>query len=201
MPDKLISKIELLETLLLSGLFILLFNIDVFIRFLSGQGSTSYDYFNEKLREYIDTPLDWLSENLFTAGITTFILWAIFGIICYSVLYFFIDVESEVTDTLEIGDDYVHPAYENANIYRHVLIKNTFILLGTTALIVLVLTLAFKIFIPFMSTNILLALYDSANMISTVWYILLAYIAIVIIPITIIAILKANKFLRFKVKS
>mgnify|MGYP001344934417 FL=1 len=200
MPDKLISKIELLETLLLSGLFILLFNIDVFIRFLSGQGS-SYNYFNEKLREYIDTPLDWLSENLFTAGITTFILWAIFGIICYSVLYFFIDVESEVTDTLEIGDDYVHPAYENANIYRHVLIKNTFILLGTTALIVLVLTLAFKIFIPFMSTNILLALYDSANMISTVWYILLAYIAIVIIPITIIAILKANKFLRFKVKS
>ena len=200
MPDKLISKIELLETLLLSGLFILLFNIDVFIRFLSGQGS-SYNYFNEKLREYIDTPLDWLSENLFTAGITTFILWAIFGIICYSVLYFFIDVESEVTDTLEIGDDYVHPAYENANIYRHVLIKNTFILLGTTALIVLVLTLAFKIFIPFMSTNILLALYDSANMISTVWYILLAYIAIVINPITIIAILKANKFLRFKVKS
>ena len=200
MPDKLISKIELLETLLLSGLFILLFNIDVFIRFLSGQGS-SYNYFNEKLREYIDTPLDWLSENLFTAGITTFILWAIFGIICYSVLYFFIDVESEVTDTLEIGDDYVHPAYENANIYRHVLIKNTFILLGTTALIVLVLTLAFKIFIPFMSTNILLALYDSANMISPVWYILLAYIAIVIIPITIIAILKANKFLRFKVKS
>lgn len=200
MPDKLISKIELLETLLLSGLFILLFNIDVFIRFLSGQGS-SYNYFNEKLREYIDTPLDWLSENLFTAGITTFILWAIFGIICYSVLYFFIDVESEVTDTLEIGDDYVHPAYENANIYRHVLIKNTFILLGTTALIVLVLTLAFKIFIPFMSTNILLALYDSANMISTVWYILLAYIAIVIIPITIIAILKANMFLRFKVKS
>lgn len=200
MPDKLISKIELLETLLLSGLFILLFNIDVFIRFLSGQGS-SYNYFNEKLREYIDTPLDWLSENLFTAGITTFILWAIFGIICYSFLYFFIDVESEVTDTLEIGDDYVHPAYENANIYRHVLIKNTFILLGTTALIVLVLTLAFKIFIPFMSTNILLALYDSANMISTVWYILLAYIAIVIIPITIIAILKANKFLRFKVKS
>lgn len=200
MPDKLISKIELLETLLLSGLFILLFNIDVFIRFLSGQGS-SYNYFNEKLREYIDTPLDWLSENLFTAGITTFILWAIFGIICYSVLYFFIDVESEVTDTLEIGDDYVHPAYENANIYRHVLLKNTFILLGTTALIVLVLTLAFKIFIPFMSTNILLALYDSANMISTVWYILLAYIAIVIIPITIIAILKANKFLRFKVKS
>ncbi|MBP6962715.1 hypothetical protein KBB49_04220 [Candidatus Saccharibacteria bacterium] len=200
MPDKLISKIELLETLLLSGLFILLFNIDVFIRFLSGQGS-SYNYFNEKLREYIDTPLDWLSENLFTAGITTFILWAIFGIICYSVLYFFIDVESEVTDTLEIGDDYVHPAYENANIYRHVLLKNTFILLGTTALIVLVLTLAFKIFIPFMSTNILLALYDSANMISTVWYILLAYIAIVIIPITIIAILKANMFLRFKVKS
>ena len=200
MPDKLISKIELLETLLLSGLFILLFNIDVFIRFLSGQGS-SYNYFNEKLREYIDTPLDWLSENLFIAGITTFILWAIFGIICYSFLYFFIDVESEVTDTLEIGDDYVHPAYENANIYRHVLLKNTFILLGTTALIVLVLTLAFKIFIPFMSTNILLALYDSANMISTVWYILLAYIAIVIIPITIIAILKANMFLRFKVKS
>jgi len=198
--ERIFSKVEIITTLLLSGLFMLLFNIDVFIRYLSGQDSVSYNYFNDKLQGYIDVPVDWLSDNLFTASITTFLLWAVFGIICYSVLYFFIDVKSEVSETLEIGDSYMHPTYEKQSTYKNLLFKNTLILLGTTALLILVITLALNVFVPFMSTNILLSLYESGNFFSTIWNILQAYVAVVIIPISVLAIIKVNKILRVKTK-
>lgn len=196
--EKIFSKVELLTTLLVSGLFIILFNIDIFVRYLSGDGTASYNYFNDKLQEYINVPLDWLSDNLFTASITTFVLWGIFGVICYSVLYFFIDVESEVTETLEIGDTYMHPTYEKPETYKYLLLKNTLILLGTTVSIALVLILSFKVFIPYMSTNILLALYESDTLFSALKYVILGYISIVIVPISYIAIIKINRILRSK---
>lgn len=198
--EKIITRAELLTTLLLSGLFIILINIDVFVRFLSGQDTVSYNYFNDKIEEFISMPIDWLSDNLFTASTTTFLLWGIFGIICYSVLYFFIDVETEVTDTLEIGDKYMHPSYEKPVTYKYLLLKNTLILLGTTVATVLILTLSFKVFIPYMSSNILLALYDADSLIPAIVYVLMAYLSIVLIPISLIAIFKINRFLRFKSK-
>ncbi len=200
MNDKIFSKVEVVTTLLLSGLFIILINIDVFVRFLSGQDTVSYNYFNDRIEEFISVPIDWLSDNLFTASVTTFLLWGIFGTICYSVLYFFIDVESEVAETLEIGDKYMHPTYEKPVTYRYLLLKNTLILIVTTIAIVTVVSLMFKVFMPYMSTNILLALYEAESVASSLTYVLLAYLAIVIVPISLIAIFKVNKFLRFKTK-
>lgn len=200
MQEKIITKVEALSILILSALAVLLFNIDVFVRFLSGQGSDSYNYFNDKVQEFISIPIDWLSDNLFTASITTFILWAIFGIICYSVLYFFIDVKSEVSETLEIGDTYMHPTYEKPETYKSLLFKNTLILLGTTVAIILMLVLTFKVFLPYTSTNVLLALYDSEGAISAIKYVLLAYFSILIIPFSFLVIIKINKFLRFSTK-
>jgi len=197
--NPIISKVELATSLIASSVFVMLINLDVFIRFISGQDTTSYNYFNERMSSLMQVPLDWISQYILTASVTTFILWGIVGIVCYTIVYFFIDVKGEISDTSNLDDQYVHPTGQNKSIYKNLLIKNVVLLFVTIILTVIIVSTALNVLVPYSSTNILLALYESSSVIQTLMYVFLAFISIAIIPLSLLVLFRIYHQLRIKI--
>lgn len=199
--NRLFEKSELIVIAIISILVTMLFNIDIFIRFLTGKSSTSYEFFHEKVSEFIKIPLTWLSEHLLTASVTTFLLWAIIGMICYSILYFFLDIKSEVAETFAEEQNYIHPRGEDSKIYKTLVLKNSVVLLISIILLIILLVLTLKYFLPFSSTNIYLSLNDSSSIFNRIWLASEAYFSVLLIPITYLLIVRSSKELRRKINA
>ncbi|MDO8265949.1 MAG: hypothetical protein Q7T41_03330 [Candidatus Saccharibacteria bacterium] len=199
--SKLFEGTELIVIAVVSLLALILFNIDIFIRFLTGKSTTSYEFFHEKVSELIKVPLTWLSEHLLTASVTTFILWAIVGLVCYSVLYFFLDIKSEVNESAAEEQNYVHPRGENIKLHRSLVLKNSVVLLFSIILLIILLVLTLKYFLPFSSTNIYLSLNDSSSIINRIWLASKAYFSVLLIPVTYLLIVRSSKELRRKINA
>ena len=199
--SRLIEKTELIVIAIVSLLVAVLFNIDIFIRFLTDKSSTSYEFFHEKVSELIKVPLTWLSEHLLTASVTTFLLWAVVGLVCYSILYFFLDIKSEVSETVAEEQNYVHPRGENSKLHKSLVLKNSVVLLFSIILLIVLLVLTLKYFLPFSSTNIYLSLNDSSSIFNRIWLASEAYFSVLLVPITYLLIVRSSKELRRKINA
>ncbi len=194
-----ISTLELISILLVSVSFLIVVNIDIFIHYFSNKDTDSLNYFNERLSTFLLGPIDVISERMLTPNITTFILWALLGVVCYTIVYFFIDFGGEISDSVKLSDKFIHPQEHKKSIYKILLLANMLLLLATVTLCIFIVFTIFKYLIPYASSNILLALYESQNPLQTLQYIFLAFIAITIIPVSILVLLRTYHFIRQKI--
>ena len=194
--NKLIEKTEIIVMLIFSFIAVLLLNIDVLIRFITNNDNSSYEYFHDRLSELIDTPLTWLNDHFLTPSVATFVLWAVIGLICYTILYFFADIKSEVSEILSEGKNNINP---NNKLYRSRKLKivvNSFILLVTIIAIFVMLFLSLNKLLPYSSTKVYLSLYDSISLLTRAWFIVESFIALFIIPLTFLTIIRISNQLR-----
>ena len=196
---KLISLVEFI-TLLIITLFLLIFiNLDTFIRFLSGKDSVTYSLFYQKIGDFIKIPLDWLGNHLLTPSVTTFILWAVIGVVCYVIVYFFIDLKKEVSETIKTESSFIHPNHHEKLPYNLLVAKSVAVLVFTVFCYALLAIASFRYFIPYSSTNLYLALNEHASVLKDLEYLLLSYSTILIILVTVLTIYRVTHELRTKI--
>lgn len=194
--NKLFEKTEIIVMLIFSFIAVLLLNIDVLIRFIMNNDTSSYEFFHERISELIDTPLMWLNDHLLTPSVATFILWAVIGLVCYTILYFFADIKSEVSEVLSEGKNNINP---NNKLYRSRKLKivvNLIILLVTIIAIFEMILLSLNKLLPYSSTKVYLSLYDSISLLTRVWFIVESFMALFLIPLTLLTIIRISNQLR-----
>ena len=194
--NKLFEKTEIIVMLIFSFIAVLVLNIDVLIRFIMNNDTSSYEFFHERISELIDTPLMWLNDHLLTPSVATFILWAVIGLVCYTILYFFADIKSEVSEVLSEGKNNINP---NNKLYRSRKLKivvNLIILLVTIIAIFEMILLSLNKLLPYSSTKVYLSLYDSISLLTRVWFIVESFMALFLIPLTLLTIIRISNQLR-----
>lgn len=160
---KIIDKDFFVSTILLSVVTFTIFEFKTFVDWLSNSNGFDSGIIYGQIQTYTDTVLDFLSENLLTANVSTFIVWGILGMIVYLIITLSSDEASNISDMIKTAFVYKHPKSFKQTSFWLKNFEEGLGLLVVFAMFVAIIILGLKVFVPFSSYMVLLGLYDTSN--------------------------------------
>jgi hypothetical protein len=161
-PKHILSLDLFIISMILGFFTVLIINSSVLITYIFRYGFEAVTLLQEEASMNTDNFFNNLNSFPATATVVTMLLWAIVGFIVFLITQFIINSAKNIEEDVAISFFYVHPKnFKQSNFWFSVVLQILYILFGTT-IIVFWLFLSFKIFIPFSSVVLLIAL-DSFN--------------------------------------
>ncbi len=176
----------------LSALVIFALNYRSIINFLTKENPESLDILTSRATDFTDSIADFISKNLLTASVTTFIVWFILGLISYFIFSIVASETVDLSDAFNLSQKYLHPKNSRTNYWLRFV---TDLILSTVLIVGFVIWLIFTInvFVPFSSIEILNALYGDERILLIVYNLLLSLGSMVLtllVPIILYRLLK-----------